>query len=358
MFLASAGLASTGPPDAITGVMACATLGLTASVVVILRVPQWRASVLPCVLLLMLPAGMLLWSMYARVTGLSAASRAAICALPAGGIALYLRALLRQGHDFGMPAVACPGRRVRRWICCAIAFNSLAIGWARVWCYPEGLVVSLSSFSGFEWYFHWLLSSLSGCSMTLLWWQAMQRSAQIARDPSRWKEGWAWWSLPHRQYLLFLMLLLTPLLRLAGHVGALLSDASSPLTEEPVGMLSPLLAVCALSVFFLGLDYDEEAALEDELLQQMRRCARARMPPPHPTPPPCSDRGGRTRACAHPLLSPCASRAGPPHSHALCAFFAAAPGVPRLSTASPGFPRLPPASPGFPWLPVRAGRMT
>ena len=88
MFLASAGLASTGPPDAITGVMACATLGLTASVVVILRVPQWRASVLPCVLLLMLPAGMLLWSMYARVTGLSAASRAAICALPAGHRAL------------------------------------------------------------------------------------------------------------------------------------------------------------------------------------------------------------------------------------------------------------------------------
>ena len=67
------------------------------------------------------------------------------------------------------------------------------------------------------------------------------------------------------------MLLLTPLLRLAGHVGALLSDMSTSPTEEPVGLLSPLLALVALSIFFLGLDFDEEAALELDLLQQMRR---------------------------------------------------------------------------------------
>ena len=119
-----------GVPDAITGVMACSTVGLAASLIVILRVPVFRASVLPCVLLLMLPAGLLLWSMYARVTGFSAAGRALVCTLPVGGISVYMRTLLRQGHHFGVPAVVCPGRQVRRWICCAIGSCSLAIGWA------------------------------------------------------------------------------------------------------------------------------------------------------------------------------------------------------------------------------------
>ena len=150
-----------GVPDAITGVMACSTVGLAASLIVILRVPVFRASVLPCVLLLMLPAGLLLWSMYARVTGFSAAGRALVCTLPVGGISVYMRTLLRQGHHFGVPAVVCPGRQVRRWICCAIGSCSLAIGWARVWCYPDGLVASLAASSGFEWYLQWLLSSVS-----------------------------------------------------------------------------------------------------------------------------------------------------------------------------------------------------
>lgn len=257
--------------DAVTGVMCFATLGFASSVLVIERVAAFRASLLACVLLLTLPGSLLLWSLYARSMGTSAAVRAAICAFPSVSLTLYMRCLLRQGHEVGLPAVVSPGRRVRRWICCAIATTSLAIGWARVWCYPEGIVASLAHAQGIEWYMQWLLSSLSGCSTTLLWWQALQRSAQIARDPARWKEGWAWWSLPHRQYLLFLLLLLTPLLRTASHVGALLNDSASQLVEEPVGFISPLLAVVALSIFFLGLDFDEEAALELQFMQMIRR---------------------------------------------------------------------------------------
>ena len=92
----------------------------------------------------------------------------------------------------------CPGQKPKG--------KSLAVGWARVWCYPEGLVVSLGHAQGIEWYVQWLMSTLSGCATMLLWWQALQRCSVITRNPGRWKEGWVWWSLPHRQYLLFLML--------------------------------------------------------------------------------------------------------------------------------------------------------
>ena len=67
------------------------------------------------------------------------------------------------------------------------------------------------------------------------------------------------------------MLLLTPLLRVAGHVGALLSDASAPLIEEAVGVISPLLALSALTIFFLGLDFDEDLAVEADLMALVRR---------------------------------------------------------------------------------------
>ena len=217
--------------DAVTGVIACSIWAIASSAIVIERVPIIRSNAIACCLLFLLPGSLLLWATcYAR-RDLSPPGRAAICALPAVGISLYMRLLLRQGHDWGIPQVSCPGPYVRRWIVSAIAGTALAVGWARVWCYPEGLVASLARSQGVEWYVHWLLSTLSGCSTTLLWWQALQRSSVISRNPSRWKEGWAWWSLPHRQYLLFLLLLLTPLLRVAGHVGALLSDSTSPLVE-------------------------------------------------------------------------------------------------------------------------------
>ena len=65
--------------------------------------------------------------------------------------------------------------------------------------------------------------------------------------------------MPHRQYGLFLMLLLCPLLRLAGHLGALFADASAPPTEDPVGLVTPLLALAALLICRTGLDFEAEA---------------------------------------------------------------------------------------------------
>ena len=264
--------------------MVCSAISLISTGVVIARVAALRASLMACLFLMMFPLSLLLWCCYTRSVGVnfSPIGKAVVCAGPALSITVYMRMLLRQGHGFGLQPIVCPGQQVRRWICCAIATTALAMGWARVWCYPTGLVAGLSESQGFEWYLHWLLSALAGCSTTLLWWQALQRCAQIAREPARWKESWAWWSLPHRQYLLFLMLLLTPLLRLSGFLGALLSDDT--VIEEPVGFVSPLLAVVAASIFFLGLDFEEETALELELLQMMCRCVDA-SPTSLPHPP-------------------------------------------------------------------------
>lgn len=219
------------PPDAATCTLVCSLWALASVAIAIERLPTIRTNAWACFLLFVLPSSLFLWSCcYARSPG-SAPGHAAICGLPAVGVSIYMRLLLRQSHEWGIPPVTCPGPYVRRWIVSTIAATSLAVGWARVWCYPEGLVVSLAHSQGLEWYVKWICSTLSGCSTMLLWWQALQRCSVISRNPSRWKEGWAWWSLPHRQYLLFLMLLLTPLLRVAGHVGALLSDTTTPLTE-------------------------------------------------------------------------------------------------------------------------------
>ena len=230
--MADAEAAPFFPLDSVTMVLACALWALLSLAIAVERLPTVRSSAWACLLLFVLPGSLFVWACcYARGGG-TAPGRAAICALPAIGVSLHMRLLLRQAHKWGIPQeVTCPAPYVRRWIVSAIAATSLAVGWARVWCYPEGLVASLGRSRGIEWYVHWLLSTLAGCSTMLLWWQSLQRSALISRNPQRWREGWVWWSLPHRQYLLFLMLLLTPLLRVAGHVGALLSDAAAPPPE-------------------------------------------------------------------------------------------------------------------------------
>ena len=61
------------------------------------------------------------------------------------------------------------------------------------------------------------------------------------------------------QSILFLTLLLAPLLLVTGHVGALFADSSLPPNVEPVGVDSPLLALGALLVCCLGLDFAAEA---------------------------------------------------------------------------------------------------
>jgi len=217
--------------DAVSLVLLCSLWALASVAIAIERLPTIRTNAWACFLLFALPASLFVWACcYAR-SPRSSPGCAAICGLPAIGVSIYMRLLLRQSHEWGIPAVSCPGPSVRRWIVSAIAATSLGVGWARVWCYPEGLVVSLAGSQGFEWYASWVLTTLAGCSTLLLWWQALQRCSVISSNPARWKHGWAWWSLPHRQYLLFLMLLLTPLLRVAGHIGALLSDSNAPLTE-------------------------------------------------------------------------------------------------------------------------------
>ena len=220
------------PLDAATATGVCAVWALFSCAIAVQRLPTIRTNAWACLLLLALPAALLIWACTVDVIFRgSAIGSAAACTLPAIGMSVYTRLLLREAHDWGIPQVSCPGPHVRRWIVSGIAATSLAIGWARVHCYPEGLVVSLARSHGIEWYVHWLLVTLAGCSTMLLWWQALQRCAVISRNPSRWKDGWAWWSLPHRQYVLFLMLLLMPLLRLAGHVGALLSESSAPIKQ-------------------------------------------------------------------------------------------------------------------------------
>ena len=220
------------PLDAATATGICATWALLSTAIAVKRLPTIRTNAWACLLLLLLPAALLIWACTVDLVFRgSAVGSAAACTLPAIGMSVYTRLLLREAHEWGIPQVSCPGPYVRRWIVSTIAATSLAVGWARVHCYPEGLVVSLARSHGIGWYIHWIFATLAGCSTLLLWWQALQRCAVISRNPSRWKEGWAWWSLPHRQYLLFLMLLLMPLLRLAGHVGALLSESSAPIKQ-------------------------------------------------------------------------------------------------------------------------------
>ena len=228
--------------------------------------------------LLLLPGSMLLWAAAPFFTRdfrtPSALVGVLMCALPTVGMSLYMRLLLRQGHDWG--ATAHPGRAERRWLTVAVCAMSLAVGCVRVMCYPEGLVASLAHARGFEWYYRWLLTTLVGCSPTLLWWTALQRTSVITRDPHRWRPGWAWWSQTHRQYVLFLLLLFTPILRTVGHIGALLADAALPPDDEPVGAMVPLLALGALGVFFCGIDFAaeaEKAAAAAELAAAERRAA-------------------------------------------------------------------------------------
>ena len=167
--------------DPVTLVLFFSLWAMTSAAVVVSRLPTIKTNFIASFLLFVLPFTTLLWAaFYARSGGSSALVSTAVCALPAAGTSLYMRLLLRQGHEIfgiGLPPVACPGPYVRRWIVSAIAGTSLAIGWARVWCYPDGLVVSLAKSQGLEWYVHWLLATLSGCATTMLWWQALQRTS-------------------------------------------------------------------------------------------------------------------------------------------------------------------------------------
>ena len=170
------------PMDSVMAVSVCAAWALCSVAIIVKRVPALRQSAIACVMLFMLPTMLLGWAcLYARSGG-SPPGRAIVCSLPSVGVSLYMRLLLRQGHKWGIPQVPCPGPFVRQWIVSAIAATSLAVGWARVWCYPEGLVASLAHSQGVEWYLHWGLATFSGCSTTLLWWQALQRSSLISRN--------------------------------------------------------------------------------------------------------------------------------------------------------------------------------
>lgn len=133
--------------DAVTMVCALSLWALISLAIAVERLPTVRTNAWACCLLFVLPGGLYIWGCcYAR-SGSSAPGRAVVCALPAFGMSLHMRLLLRQAHEWGIPQVSCPGPYVRRWIVSAIVSTSLAVGWARVWCYPEGLVVSLSRVS-------------------------------------------------------------------------------------------------------------------------------------------------------------------------------------------------------------------
>ena len=246
-------------------------LVVTASactMVVISRIPSIRSSPTTSAAFLALPICMLLWGsgVLTHISGAheqfsaTMAGRAFLCAVPYVGLVLYLRLLLWDLQPWGLPSVQRPNHPTRRWMCAIVCSMSLAVGCMRVHCYPDGLIAPLArTENSYDWWAQWVLSTIVGIVPIITWRKLLERSAVIARDPMRWKPGWAWWSMPHRQYILFLMLLLAPLLRVAGHVGALFADSSLPPTVEPVGLISPLLALGALLVCCLGLDFAAEA---------------------------------------------------------------------------------------------------
>ena len=73
------------------------------------------------------------------------------------------------------------------------------------------------------------------------------------RDPARWKEEWAWWSLPHRQYLLFLALLLTPANRAAV---AQWTAAETTAVDEEMDWLGVEMDGAYVEVEWMGVEMD------------------------------------------------------------------------------------------------------
>lgn len=144
---------------------------------------------------------------------------------------------------------------LRRQLLCSVAACSLALGCERVRRFPDGLLAPLAAYSGLQWWAHWAVSSTIGCLPLV--------SLLVCYDPvvcmlgksARWRPAWAAWSLPHRQYLLFLALLMAPTMRVSAHFGAIFSDAGTPQSREPVGLCSLLLAVGVLLVASRGLDF-------------------------------------------------------------------------------------------------------